>query len=340
MMLTKNDNTTKSMITLKQYMDDQEKKHNNNNNVVVRKSKSSSNISIISNTKTNNMNMMKHNNKERNAAASPDYEYGMQNDDEDDSNNAAPLPWLLEVNSNYTSLPKRGQKKRGPKIKRVFPWTIETQHDANVLKQQQNIFEGIDTENILNTLPRLNGIEMFRPDSPKLLMKSTVEKYKQLMLQEDAAVDDDDDDKEVAVRNNYGDDDDGKFDEENEKKKKKNALLSQDVVNRNTTNIIHDDLSKMKHELKSLKRSLRVKSSLTSTNSNSNNMTNMKNVNYSIVGKSKTLERIGYHMNNNKKKQQKKENNSRKRRHLRAKSLPKLNRKLLPSSFNKKKKNQ
>ena len=330
MMLTKNDNTTKSMITLKQYMDDQEKKHNNN--VVVRKSKSSSNISIISNTKTNDMNMMKHNNKERNAAASPDYEYGMQNDDEDDSNNAAPLPWLLEVNSNYTSLPKRGQKKRGPKIKRVFPWTIETQHDANVLTQQQNIFEGIDTENILNTLPRLNGIEMFRPDSPKLLMKSTVEKYKQLMLQEDAAVDDDDD-KEVAVRNNYGDDDDGKFDEENEKK---NALLSQDVVNRNTTNIIHDDLSKMKHELKSLKRSLRVKSSLTSTNSN--NMTNMKNVNYSIVGKSKTLERIGYHMNNNKKKQ-KKENNSRKRRHLRAKSLPKLNRKLLPSSFNKKKKN-
>ena len=148
------------------------------------------------------------------------------------------------------------KKKRGPKIKRVFPWTIETQHDANVLTQQQNIFEGIDTENILNTLPRLNGIEMFRPDSPKLLMKSTVEKYKQLMLQEDAAVDDDDDDdKEVAVRNNYGDDDDGKFDEENEKKKKKkNALLSQDVVNHNTTNIIHDDLSKMKHELKSLKR--------------------------------------------------------------------------------------
>jgi hypothetical protein len=142
--------------------------------------------------------MMKHNNKERNAAASPDYEYGMQNDDEADSNNAAPLPWLLEVNSNYTSLPKRGQKKRGPKIKRVFPWTIETQHDANVLKQQQNIFEGIDTENILNTLPRLNGIEMFRPDSPKLLMKSTVEKYKQLMLQEDAAVDDDDD-KEMKV---------------------------------------------------------------------------------------------------------------------------------------------
>ena len=93
----------------------------------------------------------------------------------------------------------------------------------------------------------------------------------------------------------------------------------------------------MKHELKSLKRSLRVKSSLTSTNSN--NMTNMKNVNYSIVGKSKTLERIGYHMNNNKKKQQKKENNSRKRRHLRAKSLPKLNRKLLPSSLNKKNKN-
>ena len=40
---------------------------------------------------------MKHNNKERNAAASPDYEYGMQNDDEADSNNAAPLPWLLEV---------------------------------------------------------------------------------------------------------------------------------------------------------------------------------------------------------------------------------------------------
>merc|ERR1712054_214819 len=148
---------------------------------------------------------------------------------------------------------------------------------------------------------------------------------------EDAAVDDDDD-KEVAVRNNYGEDDDGKFDEENEKK---NALLSQDVVNRNTTNIIHDDLSKMKHELKSLKRSLRVKSSLTSTNSNS---TNMKNVNYSIVGKSKTLERIGYHMNNNKKKQ-KKENKSRKRRHLRAKSLPKLNSKLFPSSFNKKKKN-
>ena len=61
----------------------------------------------------------------------------------------------------------------------------------------------------------------------------------------------------------------------------------------------------------------------------------MKNVNYSIVGKSKTLERIGYHMNNNKKKQQK----SRKRRHLRAKSLPKLNRKLLPSSLNKKNKN-
>ena len=45
-MLTKNDNTAKSMITLKQYMDDQEKKHNNN--VVVRKSKSSSNITIIS----------------------------------------------------------------------------------------------------------------------------------------------------------------------------------------------------------------------------------------------------------------------------------------------------
>ena len=61
----------------------------------------------------------------------------------------------------------------------------------------------------------------------------------------------------------------------------------------------------MKHELKSLKRSLRVKSSLTSTNSNSNNMTNMKNVNYSIVGKSKTLERIGYHMNNNNKKNKK-----------------------------------
>ena len=61
-----------------------------------------------------------------NDAASPDCE-----------TDAEPLPWLLEVNSNYSSLPKRGQKKRGPKIKRVFPWTIETQHDANVLRKQQ-----------------------------------------------------------------------------------------------------------------------------------------------------------------------------------------------------------
>merc|ERR1712196_513143 len=95
----------------------------------------------------------------------------------------APLPWLLEVNSMYSSLPKRGQKKRGPKIKRVFPWTIETQHDANVLKTSKTIFDGID--GVMKSLPKIDGIEMFRPDSPKLLMKSTVEKYKQLMLDED-----------------------------------------------------------------------------------------------------------------------------------------------------------
>ena len=83
----------------------------------------------------------------------------------------------------YSSLPKRGQKKRGPKIKRVFPWTIETQHDANVLKTSKTIFDGID--GVMKSLPKIDGIEMFRPDSPKLLMKSTVEKYKQLMLDED-----------------------------------------------------------------------------------------------------------------------------------------------------------
>ena len=220
-----------------------------------------------------------------NDAASPDCE-----------TDAEPLPWLLEVNSNYSSLPKRGQKKRGPKIKRVFPWTIETQHDANVLRKQQNIFEGIDTENILNSLPRLNGIEMFRPDSPKLLMKSTVEKYKQLMLEEEEQ-----EKNAVAKKENTIVVTTKVEDDENI------ASKMRDVFTKNSNN----DLSQMKHELKSLKKSLRNKSA-----------------NIALGGKSKTLERIGYKTHHQQQRR-------RRKRQVRAKSLPKLNRALLlPSQLN------
>ena len=180
--------------------------------------------------------------------------------------------------------------------KRVFPWTIETQHDANVLKKQQNIFQGIDTENILNSLPRLNGIEMFRPDSPKLLMKSTVEKYKQLMLEEEEEEKNalGKKGKAIVVTTKVEDDEN-----------KANKVMV-DFTRRNSNN----DLSQMKHELKSLKKSLRDKSA-----------------NIALGGKSKTLERIGY-------KTHKQLQRRRRRRQVRAKSLPKLNRALLPSQLN------
>ena len=53
--------------------------------------------------------------------------------------------------------------KEEAQIKRVFPWTIETQHDANVLRTSKTIFDGID--GVMKSLPKIDGIEMFRPDS-------------------------------------------------------------------------------------------------------------------------------------------------------------------------------
>ena len=42
-------------------------------------------------------------------------------------------------------------------------YTIETQHDANVLRTSKTIFDGID--GVMKSPPKIDGIEMFRPDS-------------------------------------------------------------------------------------------------------------------------------------------------------------------------------
>lgn len=219
---------------------------------------------------------------------------GMRSPDEDNEENLtnemqdAPLPWLLEVNSMYSSLAKRGQKKRGPKIKRVFPWTIETQHDANVLKTNKTIFDGMDC--VIKSLPKIDGIEMFRPDSPKLLMKSTVEKYKQLMLDEDLQ----------AKASMAGE-----------------TLTKAGQRNKAAAAHAGTEFLKMKKDLKSLKSTLRTKSA-NSVKKNDNGSNKGKN----SIGKSITLERLDYTALGKKRR--------RRRRQLRAKSLPKLNRKLSP----------
>jgi len=217
----------------------------------------------------------------------------MRSPDEDsddksvDEMHDAPLPWLLEVNSMYSSLPKRGQKKRGPKIKRVFPWTIETQHDANVLRTSKTIFDGID--GVMKSLPKIDGIEMFRPDSPKLLMKSTVEKYKQLMLDEDLQA------KTSLTGETL-------------------ATTKQSAI---TDKVVGKDFLQMKKELKALKSTIRAKSAKCAGKHGSNSGKGKNS-----IGKSITLERLDLVSLGKKRR--------RKRRQLRAKSLPKLNRKLSP----------
>merc|ERR1712054_34895 len=135
----------------------------------------------------------------------------------------------------------------------------------------------------------MGGIEMFRPDSPKLLMKSTVEKYKQLMLEEEEQEKSAVGKKEKAIAVTTKVEDDENI-----------ASKMRDVFTKNSNN----DLSQMKHELKSLKKSLRNKSA-----------------NIALGGKSKTLERIGYKTHHQQQRR-------RRKRQVRAKSLPKLNRAL------------
>ena len=77
------------------------------------------------------------------------------------------LPWLVEIQASKSSLvPEKSVKRAKPKIARTFPWTFDTQHDANVLKRkkQTSSAKALPDLSLTGEAPEAGGMPIMTPN--------------------------------------------------------------------------------------------------------------------------------------------------------------------------------